>query len=317
MNLGNPDRAVGGLSVRTPPGVELRPLGRADFEAALALVSELYGLPELDREPHRARYDALVNSPDAAPFLAVADGEAAGIAIFRFRRRLGFARFQGWLSDLYVRPGFRRRGIARALVQACIEEWRLRQGSSIMLETGFANLEARRLYPVLGFTESGRHFQLRPIVVRGVSPPAGVSLRPMADADFEAVTRLLGELGVPIPPPERLDAVRRTFAEHVRRADTGSLVAEVAGSTVGVCTLELREPFFTLAPQAWIPELVVTDARRGAGIGAALLDAVLAEAARAGAYAAVLESGPQRASAHAVYAAAGFAEVGSFYTFRT
>jgi GNAT superfamily N-acetyltransferase len=109
--------------------------------------------------------------------------------------------------------------------------------------------------------------------------------------------------------------VRRTFVDHVRRADTASRVAERSGSVVGVCTLELREPFFTLTPQAWIPELVVTDPLRGRGLGAALLDAVLAEAAGRSAYAAVLESGPQRESAHRLYQAAGFVDVGSFYVY--
>jgi hypothetical protein len=40
--LGNPDRPVGGLSIRTPAGVELRPLGRDDFRVAHGLVRELY-----------------------------------------------------------------------------------------------------------------------------------------------------------------------------------------------------------------------------------------------------------------------------------
>jgi ribosomal protein S18 acetylase RimI-like enzyme len=315
VNLGNPDRPVGGLSVRTPPGVELRPLGRDDFSVALELVAELYDLPKTDADAHRPRYDALIGSVDATPFLALFDGDPAGIAIFRFRRRLGFARFQGWLSDLYVRPAFRGRGIGRVLLQACLEEWRLRQGVSIMLETGASNVAARSLYESMGFAEAGKHFQLRPVAVRGLAAPAGLSLRPMELDDFEAVTRLLGELGVPVPSEERVDAVRRTFVDHVRRADTASLVAVGASGVLGVCTLELREPFFTLTPQAWIPEFVVAEREREQGIGGALLDAALAEAAARGAYAAVLESGPQRASAHRLYQAAGFDDVGSFYVY--
>ncbi len=315
MSLGNPERPVGGLSVRTPPGVELRPLSRDDFSAALALIRELYELPEVGDAPFRPRFDGLIGSVDAAPFLALSGDEPAGIAIFRFRRRLGFARFQGWLSDLYVAPSYRGRGIGRVLVQACIEEWRLRQGASIMLETGLANVAARALYESLGFAEAGKHFQLRPVTVRGLAPPAGVELRSMEAGDFEPVTRLLGELGVPVPSGERMEAVRRTFVDHLRRSDTASRVALRDGAVVGVCSLELREPFFTSSPQAWIPEFVVSDQARGHGIGAALLDSVLAEAAARAAYACVLESGPQRLAARQLYAAAGFADVGSFYVF--
>ena len=49
MTLGNPERAIGGLAVARPAGVELRPLGRDDFDLALTLVRELYDLPQIGR----------------------------------------------------------------------------------------------------------------------------------------------------------------------------------------------------------------------------------------------------------------------------
>ncbi|HEX2844437.1 MAG TPA: hypothetical protein VHP64_04240, partial [Candidatus Limnocylindria bacterium] len=73
MNLGNPDRPVGGLSVPRPEGVEIRPLSREDFAGALTLVRELYGLPDSDPAPFRAHFETLVNDVDAAPFLAITD----------------------------------------------------------------------------------------------------------------------------------------------------------------------------------------------------------------------------------------------------
>jgi ribosomal protein S18 acetylase RimI-like enzyme len=313
MNLGNPDHPVGGLAVPLPPGVELRPLGRDDFEVALELAAELYRLPASDHAPLRAAYDAMVNSADASPFLALVDGEPAGMALFWFRRRLGHSRFQGWLSDLYVRPAHARRGIGSALVRACIAEWRLRQGDSIMLEVATDNHVARALYASLGFAETGLHFQMRPIRPRGVAAAPGIQLRPMEAQDFEPVTRLLGELGVPVPAEERMPVMRRVFADHLRDPATRSQVAVRDGDVVGLCTLVLRRPFFMAAPQAWIPELVVADRARGERIGSALLDSALAAAASEGAYACVLESGPQRAVAHALYAAAGFVDLGVFY----
>ena len=134
------------------------------------------------------------------------------------------------------------------------------------------------------------------------------------DADFEATTRLLAELGRPAPSDERLPALRRTYAQHVKSPDTGSMLALLEGRPAGFISLEFRHPFFTTAPQAWISDLVVTEAARGRDIGAALLDAAFAEAMRRGAYAAALESGHQRGVAHRLYAAAGMSDVGSFYT---
>jgi GNAT superfamily N-acetyltransferase len=314
MNLGNPDRPVGGLSSPRPEGVEIRPLGRDDFADALALARELYGLPDGDPEPHHATYEAFVNDPDAAPFLAIAGGEPAGFIGFRFRRRLNHATFEGWISDLVVRDRFQGRGIGRALLAAVIAEWRLRGSHRLEIEVAYGRTAARALYEAAGFVDQGRYFEIGPVRTRGIRPQAGVEIRPIldVDSDFEAVTRLLAELGRPSPSEERLPALRRTYTQHVARADTGSLLALADGVPAGFVGLEFRQPFFTLTPQSWIPDLIVTEGARGRKIGAALLDAAFAEATRRTAYAVALESGHQRAAAHRLYLAAGMGDVGLF-----
>ena len=316
MNLGNPDRPVGGLAVPRPDGVELRPLGREDLEVALALARELYALHDAEVEPHRAAFDALVNDVDAAPFLATADGTPAGLIVLRFRRRLNHATFEGWISDLVVREAFRGRGIGRLLVGAAIAEWRLRGSHRLTLEVGDDRVAARALYERMGFREQGRHFEMGPIRVRGVETPAGVQIRAIEDdeADAEAVTRLLAELVRPTPTEERVPALHRTYGQHVRRPDTASMLALLAGDPVAFVSLELRQPFFTRAPQAWIGDLVVTERARGRGIGAALLDAAMAEGRARGAYAIAVESGEARAAAHALYIEAGMSAVGTFHS---
>jgi ribosomal protein S18 acetylase RimI-like enzyme len=316
MNLVNPERPVGGLAVPRPPGVEIRPLGRDDFADAIALARELYALDaDADAEPLRPGYESLVNDPDATPFLAVADGHAAGLIVQRLRRRLNHATFEGWISDLVVRERFRGRGIGRALLDSTIAEWRLRGGHQMMLEVSYDRTAARALYESARFENKGKYFEIGPIQARGVTADA-VEIRPIAatDADFEATTRLLAELGRPSPTDEKLPALRRTFEQHIGRADTGSMLAFLEGSPVGFISLEMRQPFFTTRPQAWIPDLVVTESARGRKVGAALLDAAFRVALRRDCYAAALESGHHRAVAHQLYLGAGMSDVGSFYT---
>lgn len=317
MTLGNPDRPVGGLAVPRPDGVDLRPLGRDDFADALALARELYGLDtDADPEPHRAAYEALVGDVDATPFIAVVDGTPAGVVVHRFRRRLNHATFEGWISDLFVRERFRGRGIGRMLLAATIAEWRLRGGHQMELEVAYDRTAARALYEAAGFVDQGKYFEIGPVRTRGIARGSGVEIRPISDTDddFEAATRLLAELGRPAPSDEKLPALRRTYAQHVGRPDTGSMLAILDRAPVGFVSLEFRRPFFTLQPQAWIPDLIVTEAARGRDIGAALLDAAFAEALRRGAYAAALESGHHRTVAHRLYSSAGMADVGSFFT---
>lgn len=316
MTLGNPDRPVGGLAVSPPEGVELRPVGREDFVDVLRLVRGLYGLPDTDPEPHRSTFDAFVNDADATPFLAVVDGEAVGYIGHRLRRRLNHATFEGWVSDLVVAQPHRRRGIGRALLAAAIAEWRLRGGHQVMLEVAYDREAARSLYEATGFEHKGKYFEIAPIATRAIEPAAGVEIRPIVDdeADFLATTDLLAQLGRPAPTDATLPALRRTYAEHLGRANTGSLLALADGTPAGFVSLELRQPFFTSRPQAWIPDLIVTEAARGRRIGAALLDAAFAEAQRRGAYAVALESGHHRSVAHRLYTEAGMVDVGGFYT---
>ena len=113
-----------------------------------------------------------------------------------------------------------------------------------------------------------------------------------------------------------MEAVLRTFDDHLRRVEAGearTMVAELDGAVVGVCSLEWRDPFWTAETHAWLPDLIVTESARGRGIGRALLaDAVAAAVAR-GATQLSLESGRTRLAAHGLYRSAGFIETGQTY----
>lgn len=311
MSLDNPERPVGGLSVRRPPGVELRPLGRDDFNVALALSRELYRLPDTDPAPHRAAFDRYVNNPDAAPFLAVADGQPAGLVLFSFRRRLNRATFEGWVSDLVVHGPLRGRGIGRALLSAAVEEWRLRGGHDFVLEAGDDRSVARQLYSRIGLEERERLWELVPLrPFRGSAP---VTVRPTLAGDVDVITRLLAELGRPVPTPERVPAVQRSFAELMRSHDRRSFVAEADGIAVGVVVAELRRPFYLLQPQLWVSELVVTEPARGRGVGRRLLATVLEAAEESRAYGATLTAAATRPAAERLFRTAGFVDVGASF----
>jgi ribosomal protein S18 acetylase RimI-like enzyme len=317
MALSGPDRPVGGLSVRAPTGVELRPAGREDLDAVVALLGEREAGPaSIPRsDPLRERWDAVIGSVDATPFLAIAEGRPAGLLLLFFRRRLNFATWEGWVPELVVAKAFRRRGIGRALLRVAIEEWRLRGAHRLAVETAPGEDAGRALLSGLGFADAFVRFRQEPIIERGIPPPTDVAIRELGADDFEAVTRLVAEMGPHRSPvPERMDAVRRSFDELIRRPNDASRVAVREGAVMGICTLEIRANLRRLAAEAWIPEIVVTERARGEGIGAALLDSALADAMSADADSATLESGARREVAHALYRAAGFTEAGRIFT---
>lgn len=319
--LGNPERPIGGLAVRTPPGVELVPLGRDDFDVAVRLARRSRRLPALDDPaPLRDRWEALVNSPDTVAFAALVADDPVGIAIMQLRRRLNYATFEGWISDLAVPDGDEGGAIGAALVAALVAEWRLRGGHRILAsvdEAADARLASLR---GAGFEEGFIDYRLEPVAVPAAPNVAGVSIRPLAEGDGQAVTRLIAEFGPRRSPvPDRMEAVLRTYAAHAREVAAGrsaSIVAELEGRTVGVCTLEWQRPYWTDALHAWIPDLVVTEPVRGRGIGRSLLTAALRAARDAGAADVRLESGAQRAAAHGLYRSTGFVEAGRTWILR-
>jgi GNAT superfamily N-acetyltransferase len=316
MSVGGPERPVGGLAVRAPAGVELRPAGRDDLPAVLRLLAERAGAP-MPAEPGAAQatWEAHLSSVDAAPFLALGDDEPAGLLLLAFRRRLNFATWEGWIPELVVAATFRGRGIGRALLRVGIEEWRLRRAHRLSVDAWQDEEVARTLLSGMGFDESMLRFRLAPLQGKGLAVPDGLEIRRLSAADFEPATRLVAEMGPHCSPvPDRMDAVQRAFRELVRRPSDGSLIAVDGDAPVGICTVEVRATLRDSAPQAWIPELLVTEPMRGRGIGAALLDAALTWASDAGADSAVLESGRNREAAQALYRAAGFEPAGSVFT---
>jgi putative acetyltransferase len=91
-------------------------------------------------------------APSGHLLLAYVDGALAGCAALRPCREADYANACE-MKRLYVRPGFRRFGLGRALAEALLDEAR-RAGYSAMLLDTLDDMEAaRELYETLGFAE--------------------------------------------------------------------------------------------------------------------------------------------------------------------
>ncbi len=128
-----------------------------------------------------------------------------------------------------------------------------------------------------------------------------VALRPMAHADLAAVTRLEGELFREEAWTEGMLAAELGGTA----ADRHYLVAVAGDEVVGYAGL--------LTPgggQADVLTLAVAEGHWGQGIGAALLDELLAEAARRGCSEVFLEVRVDNDRAQRLYRGRGFTEIG-------
>jgi ribosomal protein S18 acetylase RimI-like enzyme len=114
-----------------------------------------------DPQPQREVFLVHLEHPDAAIFVAEVDGEVAGAASLWIQPRLNWLTPQAWIPDLYVDPPFRRRGAARALLDACVAEARSRGCHVLVLESGHHRAEAHELYEAYGFQHYARAYALQ------------------------------------------------------------------------------------------------------------------------------------------------------------
>jgi ribosomal protein S18 acetylase RimI-like enzyme len=142
--------------------VIIRRADEGDAEAVLSLLAGL-GRPAVaaDAGPQRDVFRAHVDDDGCAIFLAEDGGTVVGVASLWIRERLNWTTPEAWLPDLFVDPAFRRRGHARALLEACAAEARARGCHRLILESGHERAEAHRLYESFGFVHYARSYALR------------------------------------------------------------------------------------------------------------------------------------------------------------
>src|SRR5262245_12985267 len=83
--------------------------------------------------------------------LAELDGQVGGFACVRIVPCVLYAELYAELTELYVEPAFRRRGLGRALIGYAEELARARGASELLIMTGVGNAAAQALYRAVGY----------------------------------------------------------------------------------------------------------------------------------------------------------------------
>jgi GNAT superfamily N-acetyltransferase len=93
---------------------------------------------------------AIFAPPEGRLLLAQADGVVAGCACVRtIGPRLAE------IKRMYVRPAYRRQGLGRALVDACLDEMRAAGYTTMRLDSARFMTDAHALYHAVGFRDRG------------------------------------------------------------------------------------------------------------------------------------------------------------------
>lgn len=126
-------------------GVAIRPLGPFDLELAAALHGAAFDTPWTIQA-----FAELLAMPGSAGFLAVQDGQPAGLILLQMQPP------DAEVLTLGVLPGLRRRGIAAALLGRALERVLQAGASRLLLEVAADNGPALAFYRRHGFRPLSR-----------------------------------------------------------------------------------------------------------------------------------------------------------------
>lgn len=137
--------------------MEIRHAEKNQWREAAGLALLLW--PSHQKEELEREFQALLQDPQAAVFLAWQGEEAVGFAQCSLRQDYveGSASSPvGYLEGIYVRPDYRHRGLARALLSRC-EDWSREKGCREMgSDCSLENLDSQRFHLRSGFDEAGQ-----------------------------------------------------------------------------------------------------------------------------------------------------------------
>jgi ribosomal protein S18 acetylase RimI-like enzyme len=137
----------------TSPEIAVRAARADDVSALVLLMEEFYaesGYP-LDAQWAASAFSALLSRPDwGRTWIAHSGGRAVGHVVQSVRYTMEHGGLSAYVDDLFVKPAFRRMGVARALLDRLFDDSRARGCRSVQVEAGKANTAALALYAKFG-----------------------------------------------------------------------------------------------------------------------------------------------------------------------
>ena len=137
----------------TSTEVAVRAATAEDIGPLVLLMEEFYAESgyQLDTRWAASSFTDLLSQPDwGRTWLAHSRGQPIGHAVLSVRYTMEHGGLSGYVDDLFVRPSFRRRGAAPALLDELFKDCRARGCRSVQVEVASANAAALEVYAKFG-----------------------------------------------------------------------------------------------------------------------------------------------------------------------
>jgi ribosomal protein S18 acetylase RimI-like enzyme len=158
--------------------VEIRPLRGDEADRLIGLWKEFMNDPSAIDKPiptheenakrQREFVTKLMEEDPSQVMVAAEGGELVGYIMFQndVKPPLEIDHKLSYVMDLFVRPAFRRRGLARRLLLSCLDALKKKGATDVQLRVWHMNKGAISLYRKLGFKDRMITMQLVPVQFR-------------------------------------------------------------------------------------------------------------------------------------------------------
>lgn len=122
-----------------------------------ALAGQEPGKIEFDESAVRAALEMFLGQPQLGRMWVLWEGdEAVGYIVLTLSFSFEFRGRDAFIDELYIEPGYRRRGLGRMAVDFAERHARDLEVNAVHLEVDHGNDPARELYRRIGYADHGR-----------------------------------------------------------------------------------------------------------------------------------------------------------------
>jgi len=140
--------------------ISIRPAAYSDLECIYRFICSLEQTT-IDYTAFGKIFNSAIRSTDRFYLVAMVDGALAGCITFHLQELLHHGGKVGEIQELYVDEKYRRKGVARLLLQHIVAIAKTQQLKSIEVTTNIVRKDAVALYHACGFMQSHAKFTLQ------------------------------------------------------------------------------------------------------------------------------------------------------------
>ena len=140
--------------------IDFAPAGPSDADLLVPLMRDFYAHERIEFDEATARRalgELLGDAQHGRIYLIREGAEVAGYLVLTFGFSLEFGGRDAFVDELFIREGWRGRGIGRRALEVAARVCRTAGVRALLLEVDHGNTTAQALYHKAGFRDRGNH----------------------------------------------------------------------------------------------------------------------------------------------------------------